>query len=102
MAEQLQHEMILEDTQTAGEEDWYCPICGRRMSITWHPWKKLIIDPGDAYASHSIRKGTLRLGPVQITQDEQVIDSSIDDPYLAPWQRWLDRINPDDLWNGGL
>lgn len=105
MAEQ--HEMVLEETQANGEENWYCPTCGRRMIITWDPWKKVVIEQGDLEADHSGSKGGLKMGPMQISQGNQVIDSSavgpaVDDPYLAPWQRWLDNVDSDDLWNRKL
>ncbi len=98
-----QHEMVLEETKSTGEENWYCPTCGRRMIITWKPWKKIILEQGDAYAAHSGGKGGLMFGQVQIGQADQVIGTSvlgpaIDDPSLAPWKRWLDSIDSDDLW----
>lgn len=88
-----------------GTEEWYCPICGRRMMITWQPWKKVVVEPGDNMVAHSGGKGGLRLGSVQIMQGNQEIVRSerelptVDDPRLAPWQRWLDNIDSDDLWN---
>ncbi len=98
-----QHEMILEETNSTGEENWYCPTCGRRMIITWNPWKKVVIEQGDLYAAHSGGKGGFKLG-VQISQGDQTLGpletkADADDPYLAPWQRWLDSIDSDDLWN---
>jgi hypothetical protein len=97
-----QHEMILENTHPSGAEDWSCPTCGRRMTITWQPWKKIILEPGDIYAVHSASKGGLRVGPLQITLDNQdgspsAKDTSAEDPYLAPWQRWLDEVDTDNL-----
>jgi hypothetical protein len=102
MTEKQQHEMMLEETNASGEENWYCPTCGRRMVITWQPWKKIVLEPGDIYAAHSGSKGGLKLGPVQIMQDNQVVGSaesepSANDPYLAPWQRWLDSLDSDDF-----
>jgi hypothetical protein len=104
MTEQEQHEMVLEEANASGEENWYCPTCGRRMIITWHPWKKVVLEQGDLYAAHSGSKGGLKLGSVQIMQGNQVVGSSApepptDDPYLVPWQRWLDSVDSDDLWN---
>jgi hypothetical protein len=100
MDEQQQHEMILDGTNESGEEIWYCPTCGRRMIITWHPWKKAVIFPGDVYAAHSVSKGGLRLSPIQITHVQDYSSSSdfaTEDPYLAPWQRWLDSVDSGDL-----
>jgi hypothetical protein len=105
--ERQRHEMVLENTHHSGAEDWYCPTCGRRMTITWRPWKKIILEPGDIYASHSASKGGLRVGALQITQDTldnedgppSATEPFNEDPYLAPWQRWLDKVDSDDLWN---
>ena len=101
---QEQHEMILENTHPSGAEEWYCPTCGRRMTITWQPWKKIILEPGDIYAGHSGSKGGLQVGPLQInrgTDDgpSSATEPSIEDPYLAPWLRWLDEVDSDDFWN---
>ena len=98
-----QHEMVLENTHSSGAEEWYCPTCGRRMAITWEPWKKIVLVPGDIYAAHSGSKGGLRMGSFQASQSEEgtpgALDGSLHDPYLAPWQRWMDQIDSDDLWN---
>ena len=102
--ERQRHEMVLEKTHLSGAEEWYCPTCGRRMTITWQPWKKIILEPGDIYAAHSGSKGGLGVGPLQITQDNgdgspAATEPSAEDPYLAPWLRWLDEVDSDDLWN---
>jgi hypothetical protein len=107
MDDQQQHEMILVEISESGEENWYCPTCGRRMIITWQPWKKVIVEQGDLYVAHSGGKGGLKMGPFQISQGDQTINyaqprPTADDPYLAPWQRWLDSIDSDDLWNREL
>ena len=54
------HEMILETTHSSGGEEWYCPTCGQRMTITWQPWKKIILELGDIYAAHGGSKGILK------------------------------------------
>lgn len=99
-----QHAMVLENTHSSGAEDWHCHTCGRRMTITWQPWKKIILERGDVYASHSACKGGLQVGPLEITHtNEDALPSamgpSVEDPYLAPWLRWLDKVDSDDLWN---
>jgi hypothetical protein len=99
-----QHEMILDTTHSSGAEEWYCPTCGRRMSITWHPWKKIVLDQGDMYVEHSASKGGLRIERLTIAQGNNgdpvsAMDSITVDPYLAPWIRWLENIDLDDLGN---
>jgi len=105
MNRQEQHEMILEKTHSSGGEEWACPECGRRMIITWYPWKRIIIEQGDIYAAHSGSKGGLKFGSEVIAQDNQMggsEESASDEHYLAPWQRWLDSVDSDDLWNREL
>jgi len=87
-----------------GTEEWYCPTCGRRMTITWQPWKRIILEPGDVYAAHNGSKGDLRVEPSRITQDNadgplSATGPFIEDPYLAPWLRWVNKIDWTDLWN---
>lgn len=103
--DQQRHEMVLEKTYTSGAEDWYCPTCGRRMAITWQPWKKIILEPGDIYAAHSGSKGGLRMGSTAVTQGNDIEQSSSpelssEDPYLAPWMQWLENVDLDNLANG--
>ena len=98
------HEMLLEKTHPSGAEEWYCPTCERRMTITWQPWKKIILEPGDIYAAHGGSKGILKIGPLQINHENKVgppsaTEPSVEDPYLAPWVRWLDKMDSDDLWD---
>lgn len=100
--DQQRHEMILETTHASGAEEWFCPTCGRRMAITWHPWKKIVLDQGDMYAAHSASKGGLRIGPITVTQGDSgnpasSAEPSAEDPYLAPWMQWLENVDLDDL-----
>ena len=102
MNEQQRHEMVLQTTHPSGAEEWYCPSCQRRMTITWQPWKKIVLDPGDINAAHSGGKGGLRLNPLQINhgqKEDLPAEPRVEDPYLDPWRRWLDKIDPADFWD---
>jgi hypothetical protein len=104
MTEQQRHEMVLETTHPSGVEEWSCPTCGRRMTITWQPWKKIILEPGDLHAAHGGSKGILKIGPLQFNMESEygslsATEPSVEDPYLEPWVRWLDKMNWGDLWN---
>ena len=107
MPKQERHEMVLETTHPSGAEEWHCPTCGRRMTITWQPWKKIILEPGNVYAAHGGGKGGLKIGPLQVNQENEdgpqsSTEQSIEDPYLDPWVRWLDKKDGDDFWNEEL
>ena len=116
MYESQQHEMQMETVHPSGAEEWYCPMCGRRILMQWPPaYKRIILDPGDRYASHSGSKGGLRIGLLQATQgeesafDEELRPSNTDlhdaDPIeseeteltdtLRPWLQWLENVNLD-------
>jgi hypothetical protein len=103
--DQQPHEMILELTHASGAEEWLCPTCGRRMAITWHPWKKIVLEQGDIYAAHNGSKGGLRIGLTTTMQGndgdhEPSMEPSSDDPYLTPWIQWLENVDLDNSANG--
>jgi hypothetical protein len=74
MNEQEDHEMVLEITHPSGEEEWYCPTCGRRFMIHWPPnYKKIVLNPGDEFAYHRGGKGGLSMGPLRVTEVEEPV-----------------------------
>jgi len=99
-----EHEMILEKTHPSGVDEWYCPICGRRLLMDYGPkFKKTVLVAGDEYAVHSGAKGGLRIGSTRVislkdtASEEPVV--SVEDPRLAPWVAWLDEVDFDKRWN---
>lgn len=71
MHKSQRHEMVLEKTHSSGVEEWYCPVCGRWTLVNWQPqFKKMILETGDEYITHSGGKGGLRMGTLQITQTD--------------------------------
>ena len=74
------------------------------MTITWQPWQKVILEPGDIYAPHGGSKGILKIGPLQFNlgsaaEPIPAVEPSVEDPYLLPWVRWLNETDWDGLWN---
>lgn len=111
MYEPQQHEMRLETTHPSGAEEWYCPICGRRVLMQWPPnYKRIVLEPGDEYTSHSGSKGGLRIGSLQVEETalaEELRSGNGElpgaDPVefeeteltdeLRPWLTWLKDVN---------
>lgn len=59
----MTHQMILQSTDHAGIEKWYCSTCGRTILLSWPPHYSLtVIVAGDEMATHSGSKGGLRIG----------------------------------------
>lgn len=103
---QEQHEMILEVTHSSDAEEWYCPSCGRRMLISWHPqFKKVVLEAGDNYAMHSAMKGfftsdeTKKNASVDSDNTSPEIITPVEDASLAPWLAWIEKIDFNSLWN---
>jgi hypothetical protein len=102
---QQQHEMILDKTHSSGSEEWYCPTCGRRMLVNWEPkFKKIVLNVGDDFAIHSGGQGGLRVGsmqvkPVDVINPDDETQQGGEDLRLAPWLRWLDEVNFENLWD---
>lgn len=99
-----QHEMVLDMAHPSGEEEWYCPTCGRRFLLQWPPaYKKIILEPGDELISHTGGKGYLQLDSLQsepavISDPENDLQSRSENSRLEPWIQWLDEVDFDDLW----
>lgn len=99
-----QHEMFLETTHLSGAEEWYCPMCGRRMLINWEPkFKKIVLEIGDDYAIHNGGKGGLKAGsmqarPVDVLAPEDESPSLNEDFRLRPWIQWLNEVDFENLW----
>jgi hypothetical protein len=90
-----QHEMQFRTSYPGGAEEWYCPTCGRRTLMQWPPnYKKVVLDPGDENAAHSLSKGGLGVGKLQVNRDEQT-DAS-DEPDLSRWEAWLADVDLGD------
>jgi hypothetical protein len=64
-----QHSMQLEKTQPSGEEEWFCPTCGRRFLLRLSPsYSKTVLERGDEYASHTGGSLDFQIGTMNISQ----------------------------------
>lgn len=98
-----EHEMVLGKVHSSGAEEWYCPKCGRCLLLDWQPkFRKIVIETGDEMIPHSGGKGGLGMGTVQYRpgintalQDDPSLEN--EDPRLAPWAEWMDKIGFENL-----
>ncbi len=52
-SEQVNHEMELETTYPSGVQEWFCPICTRRIIMQSPPkFRIIVLNAGDEHASH--------------------------------------------------
>ncbi len=74
-----EHTMVLESISPIGTEEWYCPVCERRLlKLSWHPdARSLVVQPGDEAAKHFL-DGHLACN------DDHLFDIS-DEQRLTPW-----------------
>ena len=106
MNQQQHHEMVLEKTHLSSAEEWHCPICGRRMLLSREPkFRKIVLDVGDEFATHSGGKGGLGIGLIQVaTEDDTILQNRVpetllEDVWLVPWMEWMDEVCFKNLWN---
>lgn len=76
----VHHTMQLDHAYPTGAEEWACPACGRRFVVTWRPFEKTILDPGDVEAWHTGYQDQHPTNPSPTVDDR-----------LAPWLRWFDQ-----------
>ncbi len=103
-----QHKMILVHESEDASQEWFCPECGRHLLISWPPnYKRVVLEPGDEEAIHSGATGGVEMGPVEsgnvdeegfapwLIEPESANEpfdlESLDDPYLLPFQRFLEE-----------
>jgi hypothetical protein len=81
------HRMELVRSLPDGADEWLCPICGRRVIMRTPPdYYRRVIEEGDSAATHSGSTDP------RLCIDTTVIDDKpggLDDPNLAPFQRWM-------------
>jgi hypothetical protein len=100
------HEMQLQTRYDSGAEEWFCPVCGRRLVLQSSPtYSMTILNAGDEHVRHSGSNGGLRIGALQVaeeqpneqapTLDVPAIPESLDDAEtplaeeLRPWLKWF-------------
>jgi hypothetical protein len=92
------HEMVLERTHISGVEEWSCPACGRRFLVQWPPaYKMIILERGDEDTRHNLSKANSRIGGRRVIEVER--PDLIEEYRLAPWLKWMEKVDFDSMWN---
>ena len=73
-----QHNMEMIETYPDNTEVWQCPICLRRLLVTWQPFAAAVVVEGDTTVAHAGAKGGISVGAVQVA-----------DPRLDVFDDWL-------------
>jgi hypothetical protein len=100
-----QHEMVLAKFHPSGGEEWYCPICGRSLLVTWKPkFMQIVLQAGNEYVSHTASKDGLQMRSVQLMLEddaapEEAPDTLIEDARLAPYVAWMEEAGFENLWD---
>jgi hypothetical protein len=91
---QAHHQMKRAGIRENGAEEWLCRSCGRHLLLRWSPeYQKLVLEPGDEYATHAGATAGVQLGPLEVVAPV--------DPLAGPgsdWRRWLADNGID--WDG--
>ncbi len=95
--EQERHTMVHQGTDENGEDEYYCPTCGRRILLQMEPYKKIVLEAGDEDAIHSGGMGGLVMGAATITPSDEQSDP--DHQRLAAWEVWLQELNFESFWD---
>ena len=105
------HGMRFERLHASGAQEWFCPICGRRLLMQWPPaFEKQVLVPGDQNACHTggnvgatprqfVNDGDLPFGWQRQQGDLTESDEAIALDGLRPWLKWVREAGFDDLWN---
>lgn len=113
MAQNEAHVMVKVKQHPNGEEEWYCPECGRRFLMQWPPkYKRTILEPGDESVPHRGGKSEMGLdmnmadpklagqaAPARPEPESELDDDEVDDEGLAPWTKWVDDHDIESLFD---
>lgn len=96
LPERETHVMVHEGTLESGEDQFYCPVCGRRVLMQWPPkYKKTVLTAGNVNAIHNAGKGGLHMGTAKVIQEPVL--SEEDHQRLTQWEEWLDKLDFSSL-----
>ncbi|MFL7869164.1 MAG: hypothetical protein AB8I58_10070 [Anaerolineales bacterium] len=88
-----------------GAEEWFCPLCGRHLLVSWTPkFKRTVLVEGDSTVPHSGSKGNLlTMNRVDVAPEESLLPEctgeQIEVARLQPWLEWMEERGFESLWS---
>lgn len=98
------HEMRLAETRSSGAEEWFCPVCRRRILLRWPPrYELLVLERGDESVVHAGGKGGVSIAGAELPRDPRLLADRADQagqvgPPGPEDRRWLWEIGV--AWDG--
>ncbi|MEU4096971.1 hypothetical protein [Streptomyces sp. NPDC026673] len=98
------HEMRLAETRSSGAEEWYCPVCRRRILLQWPPrYELLVLERGDESVVHAGGKGGASIAGTELPVDPRLLADPAGPagqagPPGPEDRRWLREIGV--AWDG--
>ena len=107
MDNRQRHEMILDQNHPSGAQNWYCPICGQSLLVTWAPrFMTVIRKVGNESALHTLRNsqqsGSRLLMPLDENVSQEEHEMLLDEASLAPWIAWMEAVDFEKFWNNEI
>jgi hypothetical protein len=106
MDNRQRHEMILDQNHPSGAQNWYCPICGQSLLVTWTPrFMTVMRKAGNKSALHTLgnyqQSGSGQLMSLDDNWQEEP-EMHLDETRLAPWIAWMEAVGFEKLWNNNV
>lgn len=91
------HSMEHVGTDEHGVDEFYCKTCGYHFKISWPPsYHRIIIsEAGDPYAIH---RANTAIPGLEMDMDADILEI---DPYLAPFEKFIDKVDFNDPVDSG-
>jgi hypothetical protein len=97
-APSIAHDMNLTHVHPNGDEEWHCPVCGRRMRVRWSPdFQRTLLTAGDEAAIHRAGKGGLSVVSTKAAMLHTNVEAGLESwaPFIESLDINLDAASSD-------
>jgi hypothetical protein len=101
------HRMILTVIYPNGEEEWWCPLCERRIFVYFYPaYRKIILDVGNHRIDHiggektnNLVDDDFKIPRLIEPESKEIIKYRLKPEIETDWVKWLEAMDFENLWN---